>query len=56
MPGIASGTRTRRNVARYDTPRHHEASSSLRSTAANPAATGWTVNGRLYSTDATSRP
>ena len=35
------------NVAIRETPRHQDASTSLRSTAPNAAATGCTVNGRL---------
>ena len=55
-PGHASGSVTRANVPSRDTPRHHDASTSRRSTAANAAANGRTANGRLNSTDPTSTP
>ena len=47
MPGRARGTTTRQKVARRDTPRHHEASTSRRSTAAKAEVNGWTAKGRL---------
>ena len=47
MLGMESGTITRKKVAARETPRHQEASISLRSTAAKPEANGCTANGRL---------
>ena len=47
IPRSESGTMTRRKVAARDTPRHQDASRSLRSTPAKAAATGCTVNGKL---------
>src|SRR5262249_19213152 len=41
---------------RRETPRHHDASTSRRSTAANATAKGRTANGRLYRTEPTSSP
>src|ERR1700687_732664 len=55
-PGQASGSNRRERVRARETPRHHEASTSLRSTPAKAEVNGRTAKGKLNSTEPTSRP
>ena len=55
-PSSESGRMIRKKVRRSDAPSVDEASMSDASTCENAAAIGCTANGRLYSTDAITRP
>src|SRR5262245_125790 len=56
MPGQDSGKATRRNVPDRETPRHHDASTRRRSTAAKAEVNGRIANGMLHSTDPIKMP
>src|ERR1700685_2831466 len=55
-PGTDIGKITRQNVRSASARNTAEAPSSFRSTLSTAATSGCTVNGRLYSTDASTSP